>query len=430
MYPKEEDVVGIIHKMDSLSVSEKEHLTATFDALSKRQKRLFSELKDGVKSELSATLPEKIDVYTVLVEEKYRNLMNEFHFCEMSSENLPLKNEKLEKNFGKEVLQGQEQSLGLVFWNKNFEQIEEIVSESYQADLWIGDKKFETKFYLKPNFIFVQKEKELFRLSMQYNFHDPIIYNPMGRRCLEVLFKIPMDIPKDSKVSIDLKFSENQLKESLLLNHHLYWNVKIEGSDTLSSPKKIDSKEVFPLWDRKFSTYKFSSYTEKKGCKEYLLMDDNLRIMKRVGNDIYWQLTDSVDPSFEKFSIYAIDEIILKKLRSECCFLFHNDFKETVMGDIQRVRTKGDVRRCLASFEELDISCKEIYVEREYKGREVIHTSKKYEYYSLKDDRLREPHGCMIVFDRKEDAYFLDKVYYILGYLNHYYPEYQWIGGR
>jgi hypothetical protein len=135
---------------------------------------------------------------------------------------------------------------------------------------------------------------------------------------------------------------------------------------------------------------------------------------------------------YEKYSVYKLTPYV-ERLETKGIRLYHNDYEEPALGEIFRVRTEGEVFRCINCFMDMGIICRGVYCsskEALAHGKKVIYTyPKKFDYYQVKDDRLRCSSQCVVAFERKEeDRYFVDKISYIVSYLNHRYPEYRWIG--
>lgn len=428
MYPKGESISDIVEQMDSLTSSEKAHLRVIFESLERKQEELFSMLKQEVRREVAFSADESIDIFVALVGPEQKKALRDCNFFEICPEVNSLIDDNIElKN--KVMFMDDDYAAGIVFWDEDYNLISEILSKKYSATFMINGTKYETFFYLKQSKVFIEKEKEIQRLSIQYRIEKPLIYNPMARRALEIFVKMPCEIKKSDVVSIDLQFEKNQLMDKIITNSYLVWNISEKDYDELPPAKTGKFDEILPLWDKTFSIYRFPVKNKSKNVKDFIVVDNDLRMIKRVENDIYWQLKeDYTEMRYKKFSIYFNSEAVINKIKFQSKGLFHNEYLELPTGNIERIRTKGDAFRVISCFEKLGISCLEILTSKS--DKDIIYTyPSKMDYYQLKDERLRVQHQCVIYFERNdEDVFFSDKVSYVLGYMNHRYPEYQWIG--
>lgn len=430
MYPKEENVNAIIEQMDHLSSSEKIHISAVYESLMRRQETLFNNIKDEVKKEIASNTRETLDIYVALVGSEMKKVIREYNFYEVCPDINTIIEDKVEiKN--KVISRDESYSCGIVFWNANYDLISDAISKNYKASLVVNGENYDVEYSLRSIDAFVKKEKDIHKISMQYGIETPLIYNPMARRALEVWVKIPCDINKSDTAIINLNFDQNELSGQILLDSYLVWNISEKSSDELPPVKTGDFTDIVPLWDKTFLVYRFSAKNKNENIKDYILVNNDVRVIKRVGNDIYWQLNnDYSEMTYKKYSICSINDAIEKKMESQSRYLFHNDYDIPSTGEIERIRTKADAMRGISCFKQLGITCSDIWVSRELNNKEVIYTyTKRLDYYQLKDERLRTMHSCIICFDdNREDLFFTDKVSYVLGYMNHRYPEYQWIG--
>lgn len=430
MYPEAEKISRIIEKMGSLSPDETVHLAAVFESLENRQEAFLSNLKEEVKKEMLSDKDEEPDIYVALIDAGMREEMQGCRFSEVCPGIRAVAAEKIEVG-NEDIPCGTEHSCGIIYWNADYDLIEEAISKKYVGNLVIQGQEYKVEFALRRANLFVQKEKEIQKISVQYGMERPLIYNPMARRALEVLVKFPCDLKQNEKAVISLELDKNRLSSQVILNSYLMWNISEKPFEELPSPKSEYSNEVVPLWDKTFLIYCFP--VKNGDVKEYILVDHDLRAIKRVGDTIYWQLKEEyTDMTYKKYSIYAIGDMDKKKILSQSQYVFHNDYEVPPTGEIERIRTKGDAFRCASCFRKLGLACSGILLEKELSDNDVIYTyTKRLDYYQLKDGRLKTDHRCMICFDdKRDDVFFVDKVSYIIGYMNHRYPEYRWIGVR
>lgn len=430
MFPKIEDISDVLEQMENLTPSEKTHFAAIFESIKNKQEKLFNNLKQEIKSELQNKEHEEIDIYTMLVDSDKKKELKEYNIFDVCDGCKPLEKEKITLN-NLQTNNLKEYYCGLVFWNDSYELMENMVDKKYVANMIINNEKYEVTFSLRNTNLFILKEKQIQKIAIQYGIEKPLIYNPMARRALEVLISFPRSITKNDNVEIDFCFENNNLKKYLLLNKYLMWNIFTKPFDELPDPKAGEYKEVLPLWDYTFKTYKFSTKGEKYNIKDFLLIENDLRIIKRVGNDIYWQIKDmDTEMIYEKYSIFLLDSTVKKTLCSQIGFFYHNDYSSPETGMIERIRTKADAMRVISGFSSLNISCKDVYTGTEIGNEKIVYTyPKRMDYYQVKDERLCTARTCKVLFEVKEsDKMYVDKISYIISFLNHRYPEYRWIG--
>lgn len=432
LYPRKENVTDIIGKMDGLSAGEKMHLESIIDGISCRQEELFEEIKKQVKTELNTNETERIEIYTALVNKSDIKEVSEYYLFQMCSgaeplheEILHLENEAFEEN---EYI-----PCGVVFFDGFYNKTNTILTESFEAE-WKQDGMESKPVYyeLRPLDIFVEKEKKIQQIAIQYRIETPLIYNPMARRAFQIYVKCPAEITKNDTVWIDFKFKYNNL-ENILLDKVLLWNVCEKRFEELPPAKQGDYKEILPLWDDTFAIYRFPTKNKNSSIIDYIWVENDLRIIKRVGDNIYWQMKkDYSEMVYEKYSVCKVESYVVERLEAKGIRLFHNTYEVPSLGEVYRIRTKGEIFSCLSSFINMGIRCMEVFTsskEALKSGKEVIYTyPRHFDYYQVKDERLKCPSQCVIVFEKTEDNFFIDKVSYVISYLNHRYPEYQWLG--
>lgn len=432
MYPKIEEVNKIIEQMEHLSPSEKTHLSAMFHGLSIRQEQLFESLKQEVKSELAKKDKETMDVYIVLAGPQMKKELGDYHFYEICPDADSVKAERMEIK-QKEIHCSKRYSCGIVFWKGKYEELSDsVIDKKYAAEAKINGIGYEIEYYFRLTDVFIRKEKEIQSVCVQYQIEHPALYNPMARRAAELIIEFPSDmISKNDSVFVDLCLERNKLNNKLIFNHNLYWNIADKESDELPPAKTGAGREVLPLWDHTFQIYRFPAKNRDLDVKEFILVHNDLRAVKRAGEYIYWQLkNDYTEMTFKRFSVYSVNETAKKRIVSETEYFFCNGYEEPGAGSMERIRTKGDAFRAAVGFHPLGIACRKIFNAKEYSDGRIIYTyPKSFDYYQARDERLKMPCVCKICFDySKEDYFFVDKVSYIVGYMNYRYPEYQWIG--
>lgn len=430
MFPKVENVSNTIEQMENLTSNDKMYFDEIFRSIGNRQEELFDNLKNEIKTELQDKEQEQIDIYTILVDsDKRQKLKESKRFFDICDDYTPLKSSRVkitefETNYSEGCL------CGIVFWNDAYPLMEDITDNNYSANININNEEYSVRYRFKNSDIFIEKEKELEKIAIQYNIENPLIYNPMARRALEVWISLPENISKNSEVEIDFCLEKNQLKEQLLLNQYLMWNISVKKFEELAEACIDEEKEILPLWDYTFQTYKFPVKTEND-IKEFIVVKNNLRVIKRVCNNIYWQMNDYQDNMrYDKYTLYLIND---NKLSLQVKEFYHNDYQNSEITSIKRIRTKSDAIRVISGFCTLNIRCRDVYTEnRVIEGEQIIYTyTKRMDYYKIKrDERLcTDSCICNVVFEKNDsDIMYIDKISYIISFLNHKYPEYKWRG--
>lgn len=430
MYPEIDEIDEIIGRIGSLELDEKTALKEIFKGLKNRQEKLFGDIKEQVIKETQISKKEFGKIYTLLVDSEMKSMINEKGFYEICDYVQPLKNEKIRIE-NTEINKCKSYSCGIVFWNRQYELLNEILTKKYNANIDIDGETIQTKYYFEECNDFIDKEKDIHKLALQYGIEKPVIYNPMARRALRIFVEMPFEISRNNKIDIDFKFDKNKLQGRLILDSYLVWNIMVKGFEDLPPAKEGKFEEIVPLWDKTFLKYKFQLKHNIDNYSEYILINNDIRAIKIVDNAVYWQLknNDYSEMTYKKYTIYKIDEKIIDNLK-EKTQIYYNYYQNPVLGEIERIRTKGDAERCIACFNELKVVCLGVDAKKEFLKNKAIYTySNRNDYYQIKDERLRSVGICRVCFKmNKEDMLFVDKISYILGYLNHRYPEYQWIG--
>ena len=430
MYPEIDEINKIIEQM-SLETDEEIQLKTIFKSLANRQEKLFGNIKEQVMQEMSAPKTDFQKIYTMLVDSEIKNIMNENNFYEVCMDIQPLKSEKI-KIENTEIKKGSRYSCGVVFWSKQYELLDELLAKKYSVAIKINEEIMSTKYYFEEFNDFVEKEKEIHKLALQYGVEKPVIYNPMARRALRILVEIPCEVGRGDEVDIDFDFEKHELNDSLILDSYLVWNISEKKFDVLPPAKEGRFEEVVPLWDKKFVVYKFPLKQNSDKYSEYILINNDIRAIKIIDNAVYWQLkqNDYSEMTYKKFTLYEINTEILDNLKEKSTHVYCNYYQIPVLGEIERIRTKADVERCINCFNELKVVCVDSDTQNKFLQNKLVYTySHRKDYYQIKDDRLKASSICRVCFEKNNnDLLFVDKISYILGYLNHRYPEYHWIG--
>ena len=449
MYWKDENVTDIIDQMENVSPAEKLVYKSIFESLKNRQNDFFDELKKEINAEENEKRDETIDIYTLLADKEQKSELEKLMFNAVcTSNNMQETSEKQEeiaplqdgnitiKN--QNILNEKSHFIGMAFWNGTYDEkadIKDITEKIYYANVTINGEVYEkqAEYSLVRSRIFIENEKMIHSMAIQYGIETPLIYNPMARRALEVWIRLPFEVSKRDIIEIDLQLEKYNIKNNLLLDKYLMWNVDVKDQNQLPPAKSEDYSEILPMWDKEFMIYRFNTGSVNDNHKDYILIENSLRNIKRIGSAIYWQCQENhSEMRYSKITIYDLDDNLKQKLCSQT-ELFHNEYEPGIFGEKRRVRTIADAMACINAIAlKMDIKCQDIYTniqKAKKEGKSVICTySKDYDYYQIKDDRLRCAENCVVCFEKSEDVFYVDKISYILGYMNNRYPEYRWIG--
>ncbi len=361
------------------------------------------------------------------------------------------------------------------FWMGSYSELAALTDKNrkYEGELVFGNsgRRQRVPFFIERVPVLVKQERKLFRLAKQYGIYKPLIYNPMARRAIELKFELPSgtdpaalkQIP--GQRGVDFRFEENGIPENIsrniLMNMSLAWNMESRDMNLLPPCERgmeaLEDIGELPYMDDTFTVYRQHIETGDDGKTEYILPDSRNGWAKRVRDLIYWQsYDDRARLRYEKLIVHHVKrelKELLDRLRSPHGMFFRAGSNPPALGIRSRVRTTADAVRLVNMLSDgLGICCGRVYKNIEAAKRDnrcdIIYTYEKgYEYYPREKDCLRGQTAIAISFapgkprdsteypgylsrgqDMAEDPFMVDKVSYVMEYLNHCYPEYHWVG--
>ncbi len=414
------DVSDIVEKSPNIDGYEKKLLKKLFEKLENHQTNVFSRIESKVEKQLSELKEETSDwkIRTALVGNDNESLdyakNNGFHEIIQLDRNREIMRCK-ELYAGAEYAKDRV-SAGVVFLNCKYGEIVDYRNKTYYASAQANGRDFRLEYSLKPYFEIMNHEKRLEQIAFQYGIKTPPIYSPMSRRAMLILVNISKDFVNSNRdCTINFRFEENNLKDVLLTDKTLVWNIENEDNESLPRPKDNVDKRAAAL----FNKTQFIYYFHAKKNEYYFVQSDNTDF-HRIGNTIYVganQDFEKEDPKYYRYTINTYDANAPTNMT-----VFDNEFKNCCLK--QRIRTKGDVSNALSCFNLGDFK---IFASNN--NFSFIKTyGKDCEYHYPKDDILRSSSVICIKIRDSGDLYFEDYVSYVLSYLNYHYPEFRWTG--
>ena len=270
--------------------------------------------------------------------------------------------------------------------------------------------EFEYAIVLKNNDL--HKEKLLYDISKYYNMNEAVPYAPMLRRLVYIETKKKFQ----NRFSLpDLQLTQNGLND-LLFGWRAIWNVE-ELSGTPSGVKNhqhyryyVNPDEYIVPVDRKNNKFQISCDYDLERQREYICVSS-------------W---DTEVPK-DQLKKVCISDVHYKK------DILLNDIKvylspEHCQQHLKRVYSKSDIFYFLDAYQSF-AKCIDVFTKCPDNFR-VCTYELGYEY-PLDSDYLcfSERPTVYLSFEKQDDAYFFDRVVYMIYVLQKQFPEYIWKGG-
>ncbi len=297
-----------------------------------------------------------------------------------------------------------------------YEEVEELCKKTFVGRN--GAKTF--SYRLVPQKRLVEQEMRLFRLAELYKIKTPIIFSPYARRAVDIQILEELE-PKE----IDFDFSGNaELKGKIIDDCILMWNISVKSN--------VESKGyISPNDDEKFHRYIFDSGISKKS---YVLPPVNSEILveaKRI-SDTRIDIISSgeLEDNFEVLKIVALN---IDKTFPDDVEIFSNTCDTDRVIEKTRLRTLGDVNYILSSLAQGEFSCAFETLNDTPPANRIKFYQKNFghNYFTSRAEELfrfkaKLPY-CLVRFKAPE-KYRADYANFVLHFLNKNYPEFFWTG--
>lgn len=299
-----------------------------------------------------------------------------------------------------------------------YEDLENICQKQYKGCIF--NESGEAKYFhysLIPQYRFIKKEEILFKTADLYKITRPVIFSPYARRAVDIRLE---DISLDEfiaggKTNTSLMLEDNGLKDKLLTDYRLMWNVEIEdGTEVLTSSSDSDSYQYFydPNEENVFI------YPQDE-CDAIYKKEDRIEV-------IYHD--EAKSDKYEKVTIMPVDDEDYDR-----CFVNEFDYKQ--FDKEITLRTVADINNVLTRFRNKTngFHCRfaQIIDKHQLKSDIIRRYKKEHSYLKNKNDlyagALRYKPYCCIDF-YGNGMFLTDYANYVLYYMEQNYPEFNWIG--
>ncbi len=338
---------------------------------------------------------------------------------------VPLRDKDAYGHIGLSVMSEQSLSRKIVFLDGEYDEIKEICGDNqtekkiYTGSYRIKNQEYSFKYRLKFDNSLLKMQDLTVRLSACYPVGNAVLFSPYMRKSFvtEVLDQIPKNVEDKD---IDFRFSQNKIpavQDAVLL-----WNLKVTHTSLLkAADRRPYGAEL---------KYRHHFDRGKGGRWPYALPMNNQTIIYDIrfteeGTDLI------LDHEMEEFIVAEyhpvdFDSADIKKLNLSHK-IFSNQITKSTLGN-KRILSKGDIMYAVSPFkdyggiqcevaEKLDKIC------TRYSSKYRNHLSDRIGYRKLKTINLK--------FTSEIIPKFMDDyINYVLMYLEYYYPEIEWVGGR
>lgn len=363
-----------------------------------------------------------------ILEEIEREILYSKSPCDIDAFNCalaPIRDKDAYGHIGLSVMSERSLLRNVIFLDAEYGEIKEISGDSqteekiYTGAYQIKNHEYSFKYKLKFDDSLLKMQDLAVRLADCYPVDNAVLFSPYIRKSFvtEILDNIPNDV-KDK--DIDFCFHQNNIPA--ILDAVLLWNLKITDTSLL---KAVDRRPYGAELK-----YRHHFNRGKGGGWSYALPKNNQTIIYDIrftdeGTDLI------LDHEMEEFIVVQYHPIDyesadIKKLNLLHRF-FSNQLTKSSLGN-KRILSKGDIMYAVSPFrdhggiqcevvEKLDKIC------TRYSCKYRNHLPDRIGYRKLKTINLR--------FTSETNLKFMDDyINYVLMYLEYYYPEIEWVGGR
>lgn len=237
-------------------------------------------------------------------------------------------------------------------------------------------------------------------------------------------------IPKDAE--IDYRYEENKIPA--IRDHTLMWNVHIRSmtAKDREDDEYPDPDRKTPYGDKVRYVYRFEGI-KRLGRLACVVPEDDAAVgLRQIRND------DGIEMQIDTDKVRRFFGLFCREIdRDECSRskvdIYSNEIDELPIPN-RRIISRGDLENLLYQFNDLNGMSVRCSPDEHAVNRVTV---KRYaEKYRLdRPDRLFRGDGKMkkiwAKFASEQDVKFFDDyVNYVLMYLEHYHPDYEWVGVR
>ena len=426
----ERDIYSINRVIDNaagFNSEEKDLLKFLFRKLDNDKAELFRKLQDKVLQQVQELKSNDCDwiIKTELIDKSdAQNLESMFEVVCLD----PVSEEK---DFsGRELHQdGFTSDLGVGFLRCPYSDIKSIIDRKYMATVECEGETFNIGYKLEHYNGLRDCEIKLERLARQYNVARPSLFSPWSRRAVLVKLDVldssfeKLKLTNSSAV-VRLCLESNGLKSVLQTGKTLAWNVKVECENEMPRPNDSIDASISALFHNVYHIVEFSV-----DDNQYVLCDLPSVECKRIKDCVYINASCSSmkDLRYSRYTIFNNANDLRDKNNIVDVFENFCDYNGL---SLERIRTQADVEFVMNCFKNPVVSyagCSTLWNDN-YKN---VHKYEKGDAYYYTDKKaLRGSSKCYISFEVSDrDSWQAeDYISYILSYMNHFYPEFYWVG--
>lgn len=301
------------------------------------------------------------------------------------------------------------------FLNCTYDKLSEICSRTYTGTICCDNDTREFTYSLVPHYRFIEQENLLFFLADMYHITKPVIYSPYARHAVDIrLENVDVQDLWQHHWPVNFRLEENGLKNVLLTEYCLMWNIEVEDSET-GLPPLHQSQDTGGYEYFYEDTHAAAFIYPLAPCDEIRKGQDKIEIFCHE---------ELEDIQYKKVSIHDVKG-------EEICF--ENKFRNERFDTAIPLRTRADITQVLSRFQHKNFSCEFCcVVKRNRENRKVILRYKRgHRYFANQNELyltdLRYKPCCIVMFEG-EGIFLTDYANYVLHFMEQHYPEFTWIG--
>lgn len=410
----------MIRQSRHLLEDDRELLGAVFEELSREQESILAKIQENVRLELSRQRENRWDIVTALVDKEPPDKIRDKNYHEIVKID-PHKEHMVFEELDKTQDPGNVYCAGTGFLKCHYHEIGSYTDREYLAEITINQSRYKVPYRLYRSYVFFPEEERLERTAAQYQISFPFLYSPMSRRA--VLVKVDLgawEVKESDRFAIDFRYRQNGLENIMIPGKTLVWNVSLLDKNQIPRPGENTSKKVNAAFPGEYKIYKFETMEN-----EYIYVESQEAEVRRINGDIhlavgkdravddlrYWRIC--INPSAQEDIHKAGD-----------CYINH--FKQGALFK-ERIRTEGDIRYVLNSFEGEHFVYKSCQSQLGNQ-RSIVTYDRHSSYHYPKNRHLRSSSFCYVKLEETDSIFFEDWVSYVMAYMNYFYPEFYWVG--
>lgn len=332
-------------------------------------------------------------------------------------------NNKMQRNVVTSIY-GERFLAGYVFFGGTYTQLTEYILKQderrYEAVVSFEDGEREAlPYYITYSPILTEYVKGIWKLSKLYGDESPIAYIPYAARFLQLDFDIDVLSNATPVKGIDLQLEKYGLREYLLFNRELLWNVKLEDGGLGVEPVMRPTGDVIH-W-----RYSFSQVRENQYIVPASRTWPTYQVLDLPDGELVLDFEDRKVDSFQKVTIYEVRKEDFDTL--EWYQAIYNTAEQT---EQFRLRSLADIRYELNKYTlGTDLRIAEITFLKKKEFKTVVSYFPDAMLYEKGRFGYKNTNKVYVRFEKApEDVFWEDHVNFVLSHLTYLYPEIGWEG--